>query len=267
MTPQTVLLAIMLFSAGIIAGFLSGLLGIGGGVIFVPILMFVSGLSIIAPLHSIHVIVATSLFAGMFTSATSFLNHKKTGNVNFGKAIYLTTGTVISAVFTPKLMLGVEPDKLKIFIGAVVGLIGLFMLFEDKIRFSLRVKLPDWTLLFTGALIGAIAVSSGLGGGVFFTPVLVYLYSENIKKAIGTSTMAVVSAMSVSCVMFLFFTGGEPGEMQVGYVNLLAGVPLALGGIVGPKLGVQYLHKASLPLLRKIFSIFLILYSIKIFGI
>ncbi len=268
MSGQEILVLVMFLSAGIFAGFLSGLLGIGGGVVFVPILMFASSLSLIDSLSSMHVIVATSLFAGMVTSATSFYNHVKNKNVNFRPALYLTSGTFIAALLTPRLMLGIDSEKLKMFIGVVVGIVGLFMLFEDKFNFHSHLKLPDWTLFLSGLFIGTIAVSSGLGGGVFFAPILIYLYSIDVKKSIGSSTMAVVTAMTLSTISFMLLKNSETScEYQIGFVNLLAGIPLALGGFIGPKYGVKLLHKVSVPLIRKIFSIFLILYSLKIFGI
>jgi len=133
-------------STGILAGFLSGLLGVGGGVIIVPILMFVASLSFLPSLTSMHVVVATSLFAVMFTSSNSFYNHRKAGNFDFKAALFLTSGTIIAAILTPRLMVGVDSETLKKFIGAVVGLIGLFMFFEDKIKFSNKIQLPKWSL-------------------------------------------------------------------------------------------------------------------------
>ncbi len=267
MNYQLILLFLMLFSGGIIAGFLSGLLGIGGGVVYIPLLMFVAQLSIIEPLSSIHVIIATSLFAGMFSSSMSFYYNKKTKNLNFKDGILLAIGAVLAGLIVPHFIVKVESDKMKILIGTAVGLIGLFMLFEDRLKLSNKIKLPRWSLFITGVLIGTLSVSVGLGGGVFYTPVLVYLYSFDIKKAIGTAIVAVASTMLVSCSMFMFFTGSVSGDYQIGYVNLFAALPLAVGASIGPRIGVNLLHKVSLTLLRKIFSIFLILYSLKMFGI
>ena len=267
MTAQEILFAIMLFSGGILAGFLSGLLGIGGGVVYVPLLMFAASLSIVPSLSSMHVIIATSLFAGTFTSSVSFFHHFEEKNVDFRSAVFLTSGALIAAIVTPRLMLDIDSEKLKIFIAVIVGIIGLFMFFEDRLPKDLALSFPKWSLFLAGLIIGSVAVSSGLGGGVFFTPVLLYLYSFNIKKAIGTSTMAVATAMFSSAVVFMFFDGTVDGRFQIGYVNYFAGISLALGGMIGPRYGVRLLKNVSVPFIRKVFSIFLILYSLKIIGI
>jgi uncharacterized membrane protein YfcA len=266
MSLTDILLSLMFLSTGILAGFLSGLLGVGGGVIIVPILMFVGSLSLLPTLSSMHVVVATSLFAVMFTSSNSFYNHKKAGNVDIKAALFLTSGTIIAAILTPRLMIGVDSEVLKKFIGGVVGVVGLFMFFEDKMKFSRMLHFPRWSLFPIGLILGTIAMASGLGGGIFYTPILIYLYSLNIKKAIGTSTMAVATAMFLSTVVFMFFSGHVEGKFQVGYVNMMAGIPMAIGGFIGPRYGVKLLNTISVPLVRKIFSIFLILDCLKIFG-
>jgi len=95
---------IILLVVGFATGILSGLFGIGGGVIFVPTLFFSLPKLGVPETTLVLTVIATSLFAGSFASSSSFINHFRHKNVSIESGLYLAFGSIITASITPKII-------------------------------------------------------------------------------------------------------------------------------------------------------------------
>ncbi len=249
---------------GIITGSASSLLGIGGGLIFVPALTFLLPAIGVPPEYLIHIVIATSLFAGSISSASAFYQHYKIHNVEIKKSLLMASGSFISAIIVPRFVISLNSQALKIILATFLILVALKILFEkdDEVK---RVKSiqPEYLFLF-GLVIGAIPAVSGLGAGIIIVPLLTYFYSLNIKRAIGTSTLVVSITMFSSTLSYgMLHPSSFNSAMQLGYINLIAGLTLGLGSIIGSNFGAMVIKSISAYKLKKIFATFIIAVIIK----
>ena len=252
---------------GFVTGILSGLFGIGGGIVFLPSLFFI--LPLIGVESNIVTVsaIATSLFAGSFASTSSFYSHWKNNNISLSDGLFLGTGCLISASIVPKFIINLDPIVLRYLIAFFITVISL-KLFFSKAEEQKRYKNIDRKYLFIfGLFLGGIAALSGFGGGIFYVPLMIYYFKGNFKLAVGTSTTAVVFTMISSVISFLFLnTNWNADTLQIGYINLQAGLMLGVGALLGAKVGVKLISNISIPVFKKIFSLFLLLSIIKILN-
>ena len=114
-------LYVKLVAVGFTAGILSGLFGIGGGIVMVPLLVFVASFK----QHQAH---ATSLAAGMFLAAAGGITYAVAGDVDPLAAALLAAGALVGAPLGAKVMHGVSPNRLKIAFGVLLAVISVVML-------------------------------------------------------------------------------------------------------------------------------------------
>ena len=146
----------------------------------------------------------------------------------------------------------------------ILTLAALRLIFESGEN-SGKIRLNKYYCILIGLFTGALSVFTGLGGGVIYVPVLTYLFSFDFKKAIGSSSLAVVFTMVSSSIAFALFTKGNPtGSYQIGFVNYLCGVSLGAGALFGAKLGVGLVFKTTNKVLKRTFAAFLIVVILKV---
>ncbi|HVO75612.1 MAG TPA: sulfite exporter TauE/SafE family protein, partial [Ignavibacteriaceae bacterium] len=169
----------------------------------------------------------------------------------------------------PFFVVNVKPFFLQIFFAVIFILAAVRMYFENNSRnFFPDIILNETYLPVFGIIVGGISAFAGIGGGILFVPIMIYLYGIEIKKAIGTSSIVTACTMiSSSISYFLQRTGGFMVPYQVGYVYLLAGLPLGIASAFGSLSGVKIVLQTSQARLKKIFAVLLIVIVIKIiFG-
>ena len=255
---------LIFFSVGLVTGTASGLLGIGGGIIFVPALYFMLPELNVAQGALSYAAIATSLFAGSFSSSGAFLNHLHSKNVKIKEALLLSLGSVISALIVPLFVVQIDPDILKYIFSVILLLVAGNMLINKNPEADFKIKLKLYYLTIFGLFVGAVSAISGLGGGILFVPILIYLFAFDIKLAIGTSTLVVALTMISSAISFATIdSSGFVGNYHIGYINLFAGVLLGLGAVIGSRIGLKMMFKISTLSVKRIFSLFLIAAIIK----
>ncbi len=257
---------VALILSGIVTGIASSMLGIGGGLIFIPVLTFILPYLGISHSQLIHIVVATSLFAGSFSSTGAFIQHYRMKNVVFKKAGPLLTGSLISAFVIPRFVITIDAEVLKVTIVTILLLVAIKILLEKNGETGLKKKLNDKFLLPFGLFVGGISALTGLGGGIIFVPVLTFFFALDIKKAIGTATLVVAITMISSTVAYgLLHSGVENIKGLVGYIHVYAGLSLGAGALIGNFTGAGFFKKYSSSTIKKIFAVFIILIVLKTF--
>ena len=180
-------IALILSISGIGAGFLAGLLGVGGGIIFVPVLYFIF-LQILKldPASSIMLATSTSLATMIPTSISSVLSHFKKGNIDLVLIVswlkFLFIGVILGIVFS-KICGG---TWLTILFGFILLFAAFNMIFSAKSRgiFNDLPKMPYQGII--PFMVSFVSVMLGIGGGTLTVPTL-SLFNYDTKKAIGTA--------------------------------------------------------------------------------
>lgn len=265
MLPE-ILYIVLFIIIGYTAGIAAGMMGIGGGVIFVPALYFFLPLNGVDAESLPITAISTSLFAGSFASSSSAFNHFKLKNIDVKKAAYLAAGSIVSSLLLPRLVINIDPTTLKMILSVILLIIALKMLLMQNAQVQVKFKLKDPFFFFFGILIGALAAFGGIGGGVVLIPLLIYVSDIGMKKSIGTSSLVVAITM-LSTVLTYFvldyiLAGNQTGP---GIINLKAGLPLGLGALFGARYGVKLVSRYSSSVLKKIFSLFLLVVVILFF--
>ena len=255
----------MLLIIGFGTGVLSGLLGIGGGVIFVPTLLFI--LPQIGLDNSIVTVsaIATSLMAGSFASASSIFNHKRKGNILWKEGLLLGAGALISASIAPNIIVSLNPNILKVIVAFFIFIVAIKLLIAKTPTKPKSTNISYIWLFPLGLFFGGIAAISGLGGGIFYVPILLYIIGGDMKLAVGTSSLSIFITMFSSTISFTVLNSEWNSLFyQLGYLNIMSGAILGFGAIFGAYYGVKLIFKVPTTVLRRIFSVFLIFIVIKI---
>jgi uncharacterized membrane protein YfcA len=247
---------------GSIGGLLAGLLGIGGGVVYV--LIFSHYLSNYGLNESaiVQAIIANSMFAILFAGISG--SYKQWKNKNFYPSQMFITGiaaSLASIFFGYIISIGTWYTKERftwLFISLLIFIAIRLFTQRNKVSYELDRNANKLQLFLTGLSSGTISAFSGLGGGVIIVPILTDLIKMPIKKVTSIS-LGVISIMAIltSLYNFVFHKIVLHDNSQVIYLSLA--LPVALGSLIAAPLGVQIASKISAKNIRIVFIVFLLL--------
>ena len=263
---QLALLVAGLALTGVAAGILAGLLGVGGGIVIVPVLYHVfSGLGIDEAVR-MHLAVGTSLATIVATSMRSIRAHHQKGAVDTALLRQLAPSIIAGVLLGSLIAGGLNGGALMLVFATVALIVAIHMAFGRE-TWRIADHFPAGVQrAIIGAIIGLISVLMGIGGGTLGVPVL-SLYNIPIHRAVGTATgFGLIIAVPGTLVMML--NGwGAPGlpPFSLGYVNLIGFALIVPTTILAAPWGAQIAHAISRPALRRAFAAFLALTSLRMF--
>jgi uncharacterized membrane protein YfcA len=246
---------------------LSGLLGVGGGIVVVPVLYLLSGQLALDPGVRMHVAVGTSLASIVLTSIVAARAHRQRGTVDSavlrGWAPWLFAGAILGAAIG-----GAVPGEILSAIFAAVALgIALHMAFAPA-TFRLRQTLPVGRMRAVfGTVIGAFSAMMGIGGGTLSVPFFTAC-GYPVHRAVGTaSALGLVIAIpaSIGFVATGWNVAALP-QLSVGFINLLGLVLIAPLSLVSAPLGVALALRLPGPILKRVFAAFLFVTSVRMLA-
>lgn len=244
------------------------MLGIGGGLIFVPVLYLLLPYTPVDRTQIAYIVIGTSLFSAAITSISSAANHFIRHNVDIRKASYAAMGSIVSSIISSFIVIKISSFALQVIFAVVFLFIAVKMFTEgDKKRGGTKEqqKLSDYFGILFGFAVGIFAAFTGLGGGVLFVPILCYILGLEFKKAIGTSSLIIsVTGIAASIAYAFHKPTGFIAPFQYGYVYLAAGLPLSLGAAAGAYFGVKIVLGSQTKTIKKAFLVLLIIAVIKI---
>ncbi len=256
-------LALLLLAIGGVAGVISGLLGVGGGIVLVPALLHTfAGLGYDGP-KIMQVCLATSLGTMLFTSSRALRGHARRGAVDAallrGWAPAIGIGALAGVLAADRL-----PSDALVLIFGVLGLaLGVQIGFgRDAPRPG--AAMPTGALRAgAGAAVGFLSVLMGIGGGSFGVPLLRH-FGAPIHRAVGTASGFGLIIAVPSALGFLLSGWGAPGRPPgtVGLVNLPALALVVAASAPATALGVRLAHALDPKPLRRVFAAFIIVMAL-----
>jgi len=248
------LLPLILLLIGLLVGFFSSLLGLGGGVILVPILILGFGLTT-------HNAVSTSLVAVLATAASATLEYARQKRIVFRLGLLTIAATIPGAFLGADISQYVSSRMLAAIFSAIVICLGFIMLFGQEPKGSdhpntkrlasghLLSQLASFSLFFC---VGLVAGLLGIGGGILVVPIYNVLLGVGIYYAVATSTFTII------------FTSlaGLLRHYTLGYLLLEYTLPITIGVLIGAQLGPRLNKMLNTQLLRRIFALAIIGLSI-----
>ena len=237
-----------LVSIGLAAGLLAGLMGVGGGVLMVPAMVYLLGYS----QHEAH---GTSLAIMVLLASVAAASYGVLGSVNWMMAGMLIPGGMLGAFAGARATRRLPARRLKAIFSVFVLLTGVRMIFGVE-------SAPGAALLDgagaaaaglgTGLVSGFLAGLLGIGGGIVMVPVMVLLLGMTQQTAQGTSLLAIVPTA----------VSGARTHYRLGQVDLGGAAGLALGGVPGSIAGSRIANALNAATLTSVFGAFLLLMSV-----
>lgn len=261
------LIVLLITGAGI--GFASGLLGVGGGFIMVPVLYWLMTSTGIDPTIALRVSLGTSLAVILPTALSGAFGHYRRQAVLIKPTLYIASTGIIGGILGGIIATSIPGDILKTIFGFTVILVALIMI---MVRYPEIQETPlDKPLYFLigGLFIGMMSGLLGVGGGFIIVPFMVLLMRYDIHKAVGTSAAVIVFTSIGGIISYTFNGIGVSGlpEYSLGYVNLLQFVVLAGLSIPMAQLGVKAAHSLPSKQLKYVFVAVLVYVGLNMMGV
>ena len=248
---------LLYFATGIFAGFLAGLLGVGGGLVIVPVLAFIFASQHFPAEQIMHIALGTSLASIMVTSISSLRAHHAHGAVNWQVVRGITPGIITGTLAGSIIAAQLSTVFLKVFF--------VIFLYYVAIQMTLNIKpkpsreLPGAMGMFgAGGVIGAVSSLVGIGGGTLSVPFMTWC---NIKlhQAIGTSAaigFPIAAAGAVGYIANGWAQDALPAY-SLGFVYLPALLGLVMASVITAPFGARLAHRLPVAKLKKFFALLL----------
>lgn len=254
---STMILLTYLF-VGAIAGVLAGLLGVGGGLVLVPVLAYLLPSQGVSNDIVMHVALGTSLATIIVTSLSSIRAHKKRDSVRWEIVKQLAPGIIIGAFIGGWIADLLSTTVLQKYFGLFAIVIGAKMALNRPPKIARQLG-SNTALTFSGGIIGVISSLAGIGGGSLTVPYLVR-HQIPMVKAVGTSSACGLPIAVAGATGYLWSGWGNAllPAWSTGYLYWPAIIAICAASYFCAPIGAWLAHKLPVKVLKRIFSSFLI---------
>jgi len=246
--------------AGVVSGVLAGLLGIGGGLIIVPALVYLLPLANIAPELVMHLAVGTSLAVVTVTALSSARAHHKKGTVNWALWRVLSPGLIAGTSTGAFIADQLSGHSLRLFFVVFELLVAVQLVLGKQAQPADRVP-PFYVTLIAAFLIGVVCAFAGVGGGIMIVPLLVWM-KLTIKQAVSTSAACGVPIAIAGSIGYMVTGLDVPVALPAwttGFVYWPAFFGISITSVLFAPYGAKLAHALPSHILRQVFAVFLVL--------
>ena len=266
-TSTIIHLLTVLAIAATVAGFMAGLLGVGGGIIMVPALYYAFSVLDFDILTRMHLSVGTSLAIIIPTSIISTKTHMEYKAVDFKMVKTFGLLIVLGVLAGTFLAVNMKTPALVLFFAFFSFCVGLFFIFfRDKLLENPK-EISKMVKNISGLLIGFISVPLGIGGGSLMVPFL-RTFGYDIRTSIGTAAaVGFLIALTGTTTMIIGgnITDNVKSPFSYGYINLLGFIVFVPITMIMARIGAKVVYKINKKLLSRIFGCFLLIVSVRSF--
>ncbi len=245
---------------GILAGTLAGLLGIGGGLVTIPCLLFIFSQTDIAPSMLMHLAIGTSLSAMVFNTLSASYSHKRKKAVLLSAVKPMLIGIAAGSFLGATIARMLSSGFLEILFGSFECLVGIRFLLPKKDHIVDTADLPPfWALSGIGFGVATFSTMLGIGGGVLNVPIL-HHFKVPLKKAIGTASALSFCITTFGAIYYLFLGINAPDTpLSLGYIYLPGFVLVSIFAFSAAPFGVKLAHRLPTKILKRIFGVALLI--------
>jgi len=260
---MTILQAILLGVAGLGAGVIAGLVGVGGGVVFTPTLFAAYGVLDVPPGVRTPLTVGTGLFCTGLAAGTSAFHHARRGAVAGRMALGVGLASAVAVGLVSRYMVTqpwYDAALFQLLFAAVLLVVVARMVRNDPDASAPSVEnvsAQRGAWLGTGSAAGTVAAAVGVGGGVVLVPAYHRWMRLPMHRAVGTSSATIVLISALSTIAYVLLgTGvaGRPG-LALGYVDVGTGLLLAGPAVLGAQGGAALAHRVETTALQWSFAL------------
>lgn len=249
----------LLILAGIIVGVCSGLFGIGGGTIIVPLMFFLLKNELIpTTVHDnllAQQVIFTSLAVVVCTSTVSSYSHWKRGGLDYPYFTRLVGGLLLGSIIGSLTLTSISEQTIKLILTIFFLIIAYSFAVNENVFIPLIKRIVKIPLIIMGYLIGWVAVILGIGGGILNVGILTSR-GLSMKKAVGTSASCGL-LISLSAVVMSMILAAYSGEKLLNYIHMPFFLSIFIVAGLSSNLGARIAHKLEDKTLKKAFACYL----------
>lgn len=266
-TPAEITAVVVaLIAGGLIAGFLAGLLGIGGGGVLVPVLYEVFGIAGVDPSIRMHLTLGTSLAIIAPTALKSFAGHRAKGSVDM-QVLWRMGPGIVAGVVTGILIAKISSGTSLKWVWAIAASVFALKMALGREDWRLGDQLPGrpWLEAVSSA-IGCLSTLMSIGGATFVVPFLT-LYGRPILQAVATASGIGPMIALPGAVGYMWAGWGAENlpPFSLGYVSLLGALVIAPISVFAAPFGVRVAHNIPRRRLELAFAAFLACVAVRFF--
>ena len=250
---------LILFLLGCAGGFFAGLLGIGGGIVFIPVLTYFFKKVGITDPDLTKAFLANSFFAIIFSGISASYKQYRAGKF-YPKQVIITSVGAVSASLLVSWLIGLSnwysKEKFAVFFIAVLILLNIRLFLKRHQEASVQIEsIAISKFVIIGIITGIFAALSGLGGGFIMVMLFMQWLQADIKQstAVSAGTILLISIPLTVYYMIQQPVNFPPGLYHVGYIVVIAIIPMIAGVMLFTPLGVRVAHKSSPLTLKMLF--------------
>lgn len=243
---------VLLFLLSVLGGFLSGLLGLGGAVVMIPLMLTIPPVFGFGEL-SMKAVAGLSMIQVLFASFSGMIAHRKNRSVHFPALIYIGIPMGFSALAGSYASKYFQNIVLMYVFTGIVSLAFFTFLFDRKLKSEAgpveNISINKVQCIIAGAVTGAVSGMVGVGGGFILMPFMTYFQKIPLKITMGTSLG----------IIFIGAVAGAIGKIASLQVDLILVIPVILGSVIAAQFGAKINKMTSPAVLRYILMIVIFL--------
>lgn len=257
------LLGVVILSAGL-AGVMAGLLGVGGGIVLVPMLFWLFSFTDFPHEIFMHMAVATSLATIIFTSISSARAHSKRGAVDLSLLRLWAPGLMVGALTGGLVSRFIDASGLKVIFGCIALLVAVNMARPKPVVLSQQLPQRRAIHVAISGVTGLLSSLMGIGGGTLSVPIL-SAFSVEVRRAVGTASAFGVVIAVPAVAGFVVSGWGVEGRppLSLGYVNVAAALIILPFTVGFAPVGARIAHAIDTIWIKRVFAAFLFLTAIR----
>ena len=254
---------------GIVAGFASGLLGVGGGFLIVPFQYFLLKYIGISPDLAMLISLGTSLAIIIPTASSGAYQHSKKLDNIVGPGIKLGIFGIMGSLIGGFVASGLSSRVLEIIFGLLLLFISIRnILSRDKKEKEAKFDFNLITIAITGLFVGFFSGLLGIGGGIFLIVILTMFLGFSMIRAIGTSSVFIsLTAIGGTLSYIISGWGVNTFPYSLGYVSIINFLLIACFSVPLARVGAKYAHKLPEKRLKQVFGVVVLYIALKMLGV
>lgn len=259
---------LILIGLGLLNGIVAGLLGVGGGLIIVPAMLWFLPTIGVSSEQVMHIALATSMATICFTSISSARAHHKRGSIAYSTLKVLAPTISIGALLGAWLVGYLNTLVLAWIFGVFCVLMGIKFLLNKKQQSLEAISTETLSSTKTAPIglgMGILSSLVGIGGGSLVVPFLLHK-KHSMVKAVGTAAACGLPLAILSTIGYIATGWGQQGlpQYHLGYVYIPAMIAMAVGAVLTAPIGAYLAHRLPVAWIKRFFAVFLIVIGINI---
>lgn len=254
---------LLFLGLGVVAGVLAGMLGVGGGIVIVPVLLAVFHYLGFTPGIIAHLAIGTSLATIVFTSLSAIRAQQRKRAIDWKLVSALVPSVIIGSFLSGYIAGWIPGHLLRVLFGAflVLASVQLLLNWRPGGHRGLPGRVGQW---IAGGVIGMISALVGIGGGTLTVPFLSWC-NVDMKRAVASSSALGFGLALFGAAGFVLSGWGEPAlpHWSLGYVYVPAWLGISATAILFAPLGVWLSHTLPVAMLKRGFGLLLLFVAVR----